>query len=277
VSKLLRATAWKTGLVVLSGCCLAVVIVAGASATATGAPPVDHQLCYSASGTFNVPKGVALIDQFSPNGFVPTISNNAVLHCNPVIKTVKTASGQTRVFKVTNPAAHLACFGIASEAQQPTPKVTVTNQFGTALLQPKQPNLLCVPSWKSLTGPPDKKPTTPPNLSHFTCYPVAVLKGGYRPPAAIALRDEFAGKPVSVKVGRVPQELCLPTEKVVPNAVGGGVQDYPIINKTLHLLCFGGIKTPIKNPVYDENQFGTSKVAIRASKWLCLPSIKKLG
>ena len=30
----------------------------------------------------------------------------------------------------------------------------VTNQFGSATLVLAQPNLLCLPSWKSLTGPP---------------------------------------------------------------------------------------------------------------------------
>ena len=274
---LLRAPTWKTGLVVLGGCCLAVVIVAGASARTT-AVPVDHQLCYSAVGKFNVPKGVRLIDQFSPNGFVPSISSTAVLHCNPVIKTVKTAAGQTQIFRVTNPAAHLACFPIASQtAQVATPIVQVTNQFGNAILQPKQPNLLCVPSWKSLTGPPKKAVNTPPKLNHFTCYPVTLLQGGYKVPGAIALRDEFSSKPVRVQVNPVPQELCLPTEKIVPNATGGGTKTYPIINPALHLLCFGGIKTPHKTPVWDENQFGTSKMIIRATKWLCLPSTKKLG
>ena len=42
------------------------------------------------------------------------------------------------------------------------PRVSVTNQFGTADLQPAQPNRLCLPSWKSLTAPPDKTQTTRP-------------------------------------------------------------------------------------------------------------------
>ena len=37
--------------------------------TAAAPPPVDHQLCYSASGTyFKIPSGVRLINQFSPKG-----------------------------------------------------------------------------------------------------------------------------------------------------------------------------------------------------------------
>src|SRR5580704_1054946 len=177
-------------------------------AQTTTYPPVDHQLCYNASGAFNVPSGIRLYNQFSPNGFVPTsISSLATVHCNPV---QKTANGV--VYPITNPNAHLACYAITTSTQ-PTPTVVVTNQFGSATLVPSQPNLLCVPSWKSLTGPPGQQPNTPPNLNHFTCYPVTVKSGAYAPPP-ITLQDEFASAPVSASVNPVPQELCLPTEKL---------------------------------------------------------------
>src|SRR5262249_10531184 len=148
-------------------------------------------------------------------------------HCNPVQKTV-VPTGQ--VFPITNPNAHLACFTITAPVQ-PTPTVKVTNQFGSAILVPAQPNLLCLPTWKSLTGPPNMTPNQPPGLNHFTCYPVAVKSGAYAPPP-VTLKDEFVSTPVSAQVNPVPAELCLPTEKIV-----GGV-DYPIINAATHLLCF---------------------------------------
>jgi hypothetical protein len=233
---------------------------------ATTYPPVDHQLCYNAAGTFSVPSGIRLINQFTPNGFVPTsISSVATVHCNPVVKTVP---GGT--YPITNPYAHLACFSITTSGQY-TPQVVVANQFGSAELQPGQPNYLCVPSWKSLTGPPGKSPNTPPNLNHFTCYPVTPVSGAYTPPAPIKLQDEFASAPVTVTVNPVPSELCLPTEKVLPSG-----QVFPIINPTLHLLCYQVSPTPIITPVWDENQFGTSAVNIYSSKWLCLPSTKQI-
>jgi hypothetical protein len=237
-----------------------------ASPRATAPPPVDHQLCYTASGTqFKIPAGVRLVNQFSPNGFVPKISPGLVVHCNPVAKTLPTG----KVFPITNPNAHLACFTIAAPTAQPTPEVVVTNQFGSAELQPSQPNLLCVPSWKSLTGPPGKTPTTPPGLNHFTCYPVKVVSGHYTPPA-VMLQDEFAKAPVNAEVNPVPVELCLPTEKII------GKKVFPIINPTMHLLCFPVTKTPIIPTVWDENQFGTSVVKIKATTWLCPPSTKKI-
>jgi len=231
---------------------------------AAAVPPVDHQLCYNAyNNQFQIPSGIRLINQFSPNGFVPVINPVAVVHCNPVQKTLPSGV----VYPITNPNAHLACYSI-TESTQPTPTVVVTNQFGSATLQPAQPNLLCVPSWKSLTGPPGKSPTTPPNLNHFTCYPVKVVSGAYTPPP-VMLQDEFSSVPVHATVNPVPSELCLPTEKILPSG-----QVFPIINATEHLLCFPVSPTPIISPVWDENQFGTSPVSISSTKWLCPPSTK---
>jgi hypothetical protein len=278
VSMLRRATAWKTAVGVLGGCGLAVVVVTGASATATKSatpPPVDHQLCYSAlSRAYKVPTGrVRLINQFSPNGFVPHISHQAVLHCNPVMKTIQLPAGP-QVYKVTNPAAHLACLPITEPITQPIHIVSVQNQFGQAVMQTGQPNLLCLPSWKGLTGPPHKAVNHPPGLNHFTCYPVTP-QGAYKPPPVILLRDEFSTKNVPVQVQPEPQELCLPTKKIV-TVSATSTKTYPIINPVLHLLCFGVSPTPIKPAVWDQNQFGTAKVSIRATKWLCLPSTKQL-
>lgn len=261
---ILLATVAAAGLTLAGG---AMAGVAAASASRATAPPaVDHQLCYTATGThFKIPQGVRLINQFSPGGFVPSISATLAVHCNPVAKTLPSG----KVFPITNPDAHLACFPITTPTPQPAPQVSVTNQFGTATLQPGQPNLLCLPSWKSLTGPPRKTPTTPPGLSHFACYPVTPVSGQYSPPPVL-LQDEFAPKPVSAQVNPVPAELCLPTEKIV----GGRV--FPIINPTTQLLCFPVTKTPIIPKVWDENQFGTSVVNIRATTWLCPPSTLKI-
>lgn len=238
-------------------------MAAASPSPAAAPPPVDHQLCYTASAaSFHIPAGIVLKNQFSPNGFMPTVTS-LVIHCNPVQKTLP--SGQ--IFPITNPNAHLACFTLTAPTQ-PTPLVKVTNQFGSATLQPGQPNLLCLPTWKSLTGPPNKTPNQPPGLNHFTCYPVKLVSGAYAPPP-VKLLDEFASANVSATVNPVPTELCLPTEKIV-----GGV-DYPIINAATHLLCYPVSATPIKPQVWDQNQFGTSVLAINKTTTLCLPSTKQ--
>jgi hypothetical protein len=234
---------------------------------------VDHQLCYTASGKFKVPltatgaPALLLKNQFSPGGFVPLMKPALAIHCNPVTKIIQPPAGPPKTYGVTNPAAHLACLPMAAQKPQPTANVLVKNQFGSANLATRQPNLFCLPSWKGLKAPPAKKPTTPPGLSHFACYPVGVTSGGFKPPAVgLSLKDEFTTKPVGATVNPTPQELCVPTEKLV------GKRDYKIVGPATSLLCFAGPKTPIKPKVWDENQFGTSVVNIRASKWLCVPS-----
>jgi hypothetical protein len=231
--------------------------------------PVDHQLCYTVThGRYKIPAAVELFNQFSPNGFIPRINPLPAIHCNPV-KKILPATGQT--FPIRNAAAHLLCFHMAAAKPQPTPEVTVTNQFGSANLIPGQPNFLCLPSWKSLTAPPNRPLPQPPGLSHFTCYPVKVAPGsaGYQPPPAVLLQDEFSGSAATqAQVSAIPQELCLPTMKTV------GTHVTKIVNHAAHLLCFGVTPTPKKPRVWDQNQFGTSAMAIVRTKWLCVPSRK---
>jgi hypothetical protein len=278
MSNLLRKQTWKGALTVLCGACIAFGVTAATTSGAGTMVTLDHQLCYTAAGKFHPPaaKSVLLIDQFSPNGFSPIIRPALELHCNPVIKIVRDPAGGQQVFKPVNPRAHLAClpFTLPPGLAVPAPPVVVTNQFGSATLYLKQPNLLCLPSWTNMTAPPKMSPTTPPRLNHFTCYPVGDMTGAYKIPPDVLLRDQFAAAPVQVQINPFPQELCLPTKKVVTTATG--TKTYPMVDPAAHLLCFGGIKTPTKPKLYDENQFGTSLVHIRAAKWLCVPSTKQV-
>jgi hypothetical protein len=274
MSSLPRGRSWILGAVLLSGCVLAAGVVATSSNGASKVFKVDHQLCYSAVGHFpKTPTSltVRLINQFSPNGFLPKINSNFTLHCNPVQKTVNTPSGLI-TYPVTNPAAHLACFPI-TEPTQLKWKVQVTNQFGSSVLVTGQPNRLCLPTWKSMTGPPTQA-GAPPGLNHFTCYPVTPVPGAppFHPPAVV-LKDQFGQAPSDVYP--VPTSLCLPTTKIIKLATG--TKTYPIIDAKTHLLCFL-VKHPIKPVVYDKNQFGTAKVTINVARTLCVPSTKvKLG
>ena len=79
---------------------------------------------------------------------------------------------------------------------------------------------------------------TPPNLNHFTCYPVTLTNGAYKPPAGILLRDEFATANVKVTVNPVPRQLCLPAKKTITTKAG--VKSYPMVNPDVHLLCYSG-------------------------------------
>ncbi len=283
MSRFFRFTAIKVVLGLAFALTLSVAAVAagpgieGASGapptSAVTYPPVDHQLCYVAAASppgFTLPAAgtVRLINQFAPNGFVPTIGR-LTKNCNPVQKTVTTSSGP-KVTKITNPAAHLACFKIAAPTQA-THEVVVTNQFGSGTLDVGQPQVLCLPTWKSLTGPPNEQAAQPPNLNHFTCYAVSYVAGTvrYKVPGQVSLKDEFGSAQVGIGS---PKLLCLPTEKIVDKPAGP--MTYPIINPILHLLCFQVTKTPFPPDVFDQNQFGSAKVDITGTNLLCLPSKK---
>jgi hypothetical protein len=273
MSRALRPSVRKLLLAVAVVALATAGLVSGASLTAGAAPPpVDHFLCYQASSApsaagpgFKVPTGIRLIDQFAPKGFVPRITS-VDLHCNPTLKKASTGNA-----KITNPNGHLLCWKIAAP-NQPAHTVQVTNQFGRAMLTTGAPTQLCLPTWKSLTGPPKKPTPAPPRLSHFTCYGVSYVAGTppFKPPAAVQVRDQFAPKPVNVKVGN-PVLLCLPTTKVLPTG-----KAFRPVNTVTHLLCFAVSPTPTKSPVFDQNQFGTGKVQIARTKLLCLPSTKKV-
>jgi hypothetical protein len=265
----LRSTAVKAGLaavVVAAAGAGALGGVAAASASpaahpAAAAPPIDHQLCYTATANgFKIPANVELENQFSTTPFPVKIGAVAV-HCNPVEKILP--SGQ--VFRINYPNDHLLCWQI-TEATQPAPKVVASNQFGKATLFLGQPNLLCLPSWKSLTGPPVEKTVAPPGLGHFACYLVQDVSGVYNPPP-VQLQDEFSPDgPVSASVKQIPTELCVPTEKIVNGKV------YKIIKPNQALLCYPVTQTPIISPVFDKNQFGNSPVTIEQTSTLCPPT-----
>ncbi|HEV2377166.1 MAG TPA: hypothetical protein VGS19_34000 [Streptosporangiaceae bacterium] len=247
--------------------------VAG-TAAAKQLQPLDHFLCYtvapttSGTGAFRPVPGTRLVNQFAPNGIVPKVGRIATLHCNP---TAKYINGQL-VSSPVNPESHLLCLPLSGVPTQPVFTVHVTNQFGQGTLIAQQPNRLCLPSWKSLTGPPNQNPNQPPNLYHFTCYPVKYAAGSthFRAPGAVSVLDQFdaTGAPVPVTVG-APVSLCLPTTKILPTGMV-----YPADLSGLHLLCFNVSPTPLISPVWDQNQFGQAKLVLTATKYLCLPSVK---
>ena len=75
-----------------------------------------------------------------------------------------------------------------------------------------------------------------------------------------------AKRPAAAK----PVLLCLPTTKIV-----NGVTS-TMVNAVTQLLCFAVTPTPLKNPIYDQNQFGTGNVHALKTKLLCLPSTNRV-
>ncbi|HLN15693.1 MAG TPA: hypothetical protein VK277_02960 [Acidimicrobiales bacterium] len=262
------------------GAFTAVTFTSSSVGASAGPPPLDHFTCYqtsviknSALPGFLAPPGTRFINQFAPNGFVPKVGK-PVLHCNPTLKVVPTGA-----FPPVNPLSHLLCFKVTGPAPAFT-NVHVANQFspldasGAPIPIPMivgLPKLVCLPTWKSLSGPPNMPTPQPPNLDHFTCYGVKVAPGArFVPPTAIQLQDQFSpGALVGVKVGK-PKLLCAPTTKILPTG-----QVFPTLGPNdLHLLCYAVSPTPIISPIFDQNQFGQGELAVKKTKLLCLPSVK---
>lgn len=237
----------------------------GPAATIT----LDHFLCYTSVNQtgFTIPKRLELSNLIDTTLFSPKVGPVA-LHCNPTEKTVSTPTGALKTTTIKHPLDHLLCWSMAAQSKLTEDIVTITNQFGTAVKTVQNPSSLCLPSWKSLTGPPNKKPDAPTNLDHFACYPLGAFKGGsvFAIPSLVRVKDEFDRTFVTVRVGAA-KLLCVPTVKVA-----NGRTYKPQGTDDPSLTCFAVSLTPIVKAVYDENQFGQGEVFPTATKYLCLPS-----
>jgi hypothetical protein len=273
----IRTQRGRSALVSIAAVCLAtgslLVIGSTASSASRSVPhgkPVslDHFLCYGAKApNFATPTNVMLKNALNPTPFSPTFLAVSA-HCNPTIKRVTSTAG-TKTYKVTHPNAHLLCWAIVYAAKPQA--VILANQFGKATMLAGPPTKVCLPSWKAKKGVPNKKPVAPPNLDHFTCYPLAVTTAsnyGFHAPGSLKVEDEFSfPKFVSVKVG-VANLLCVPTTKYY-----GGTTYPPASAADKSLVCFPVTKTPFWKIAYDENQFGQAAVFPSAPpEDLCLPS-----
>src|SRR5579875_631655 len=102
----------------------------------------------------------------------------------------------------------------------------VTNGFGTITVQVVRPEMLLVPSAKSLSAPPP--PLSPPLIDHFECYRIA---GGRQRVPGVHVVDEFGTLTLDLKM---PFRLCVPAD-----VRGDGVPD-----PTANLLCYKAKVTP---------------------------------
>jgi len=268
-----RRSLWLTLSCVLATAGVGVIAGVGTSAAATSFP-IDHQQCYTAVAVKSTaitgpnfpgtPGAVQLVDPF--NNLFAGIGKVSTL-CNPAKKTLP--SGVTT--PITNPAAHLVCWGIKPNTPN-LPAVPLSNQFGNGTLQLTALKNLCLPSWKDL-GSPANLPTstnTPPGLDHYTCY-TAVHPAGtpnFKPPASVQIADEFGS--FTAKVNAVTM-ACFPVKKIlVPGTTGTQVL-FPNVGYVCWKLTPGTAVT-LPSVAYAENQFGIGAVAPRAVGPLCVPS-----
>ena len=145
------------------------------------------------------------------------------------------------------------------------PNQIVVNQFGTLTLDVVRPDVLMVPTLKSLTTtPPAALPN--PTVDHFQCYRVKRSKGTLRftKVRGVKVDDQFGTALVDLLK---PQTLCAPASK---NGENPTAPSHPF-----HLLCYktraSGFGT---TQTFTNNQFGPGFPLLIHRRELCVPSLK---
>ncbi|TMB40671.1 MAG: hypothetical protein E6J55_20745 [Deltaproteobacteria bacterium] len=238
------------------------------SGVCTGTPDpdgcADDFLCYKArTGTpFTPILAVNLADQFEANQNYDLVK---VLDlCTP---TNKNNQG------VLDQQTHLRSYKIRAVAGSPRfsrRHVKVTNQLpAQQFLDVLKPDLLYVPTAKSLTTPPPEP--GPNDVDHYKCYKAKVTAGTPKFPKGIqvTVTDQFRTTPGVFDVKK-PRHLCTPVSK----------NGEPVHNPDAHLVCYvarparGQAKHVPRAPVYVHDQFGPQTLATVKEDELCIPSLK---
>ncbi len=223
--------------------------------TVTATPtivPGAHFQCYEVDRqSFNSISNISLSDSLAGDTTVDVRRVKRL--CAPATKNGEDAGGPA------NPG-HLAGY----EVTRSTPRFqtlfgrSVVNQFGTTTVDLIRPDILMVPTAKSLSGSPDALP--PGTLDHFTCYKVR----GHQRVSGLTVEDQFGTLLVDVKR---PERLCLATDKN-----GEGI---PVPGA--EMLCYqirpARPRFSFKPPLFINNQFGPLTINLTRPTELCVPSL----
>jgi len=136
---------------------------------------------------------------------------------------------------------------------------SVETAFGPITVDVVRPDMLLVPSAKSLSAPP--QPLADSALDHFQCYRT---QGGRTRIEHLKIADEFGTIVVDVKR---PVRLCVPVDKD-----GEGIDD-----PTAHLMCYevrlsSTMAFAPAGDVLVENEFGADRFEARRPRELCIPA-----
>lgn len=140
--------------------------------------------------------------------------------------------------------------------------LTVTNQFGSITVDLLKPDLLLLPSAKSLDAPPD--PLPPGVIDHFQCYRATHARERV---SSLTIIDGLGRLAIDVKR---PRRLCVPVDK---NGASPGAEQHADV-----LMCYDvrllTSSRPFIGPrqVFVANEFGTARLERLRPTELCLPS-----
>lgn len=164
---------------------------------------------------------------------------------------------------IQRPDEHLKCWRLTGGDRQDR-SVRVSNQFVTNReLIVKEPNRLCAPAVKSLTGPPTQVPS---DTQHYKCYRVEE-----RPrltEETVDLVDQFGLQRVVVRRAEL---LCNPVTK---ERASGERVVAPRPDE--HLVCYAISELTAFQPrtVFTRDQFGSQRNRVVDPEVLCVPSTK---
>jgi hypothetical protein len=232
-------------------CTCPTVVTTTSSTTTTTLPLPDHFQCYELKrGTFvNVPRTVQ--DQF---GTLNVTLRYPGKLCAPANK-----NGEG----ITDETDHLVAFREKASARfNPVRNQTITDQFGTVVVDVLRPESLLVPTSK------DGVAQTPP-LDHFQCYKVKRSKGAAKfVPHTVSIVDQIESTSVTLTK---PRALCAPANK---NGEDPTAPTHPG-----HLICYktkGSRFTQQIHTVTNQLQTNASVRLIRRIEF-CVPALKNAG
>jgi hypothetical protein len=227
--------------------------------TATGATPTpvpDHFHCYGVRAPrLSGASGVTLIDRFGSTT-VDVVEPRRV--CNPANVDGADPSALTHPGHLLGYRLRRSGPLVALPRRQ-----KIVNQFGTIMVDLVRPELLLVPSAKSLTGPPPLLP--PGTVDHFQCYRITRARTRVN---GIPVDDQLGSLHIDVKR---PRRLCVPVDK---SGETPGAAQHPGV-----LTCYdsrvANESQPFVGPshLFVANKFGEAMLDRLRPSELCVPSV----
>jgi hypothetical protein len=212
--------------------------------------PADHFQCYEIKPASFPPTTVTVQDRFGTQVELLRFPHRL---CAPADKN---GSG------IMDPVQHLAGYETRATPFVKVTSQTITNQFGTLVLDLTRRDNLLVPSAKSLSGP--ATPLQPPTIDHFQCYRVRKSRGqpGFAKVTA-SITDQFES--ASITLLR-PFRLCVPANKNGEDPTAPMHDGLLLCYTSRSGMTFGTMSANINN------QFGDDELTLIHRRELCVPS-----
>ena len=220
--------------------------------------PLDHFMCYEIKPkAFATVPGVSVQDQFGQHTETVRFAHRL---CAPANKNNEDSTAPSH-------PEHLQGH-LVSGPNVKVANLTVTNQFGDIKLDTVKPDVLMVPTLKTLALP-GPGPLTNPTVDHFQCYKVKRSKGSpkFQKILGVKVQDQFGTATLDLLK---PVRLCAPANK---NHEDSTAPQHPF-----HLLCYKTKNSAFgMEQTFTNDQFGPAQPLLIHRRELCVPSTKNTG